>query len=350
MLALRRGLTGLATQTTARVMTSVRHASTFKAQDDHALEFREKPESLSYFTGNYKYNDLLIELDALYKQFARTAIGKKSDQMYSWKLRDKMSEALAIPLKTSQWRKIVAHLNSLTSLPHPLPAPILEAIEPYRRADLDQREHATRVKTLDDMGRALGVGRRKESSARCYVVEGDGQVLINGTPLHDYFKRPVDQAEVTLPLQVTENMDKYNIWALVEGGGNTGKVLLFISYPSPAHLIRSVKAKPKPSSSVLLAPCSFTMLSGNPPYVRLAVSPVIPESSNVRRRVSARPVQSTLGMSYASRHVQPLTLFVFQGQALNIILSYTTYTPNPTSLSFSSFLCHIASLLLCLNI
>ncbi|ORZ03570.1 ribosomal protein S9/S16-domain-containing protein [Syncephalastrum racemosum] len=244
MLALRRGLTGLATHTTARVMTSVRYASTFRVQDDHALEVREKPESLSYFTGNYKYNDLLIELDALYKQFARTAIGKKSDQMYSWKLRDKMSEALAIPLKTSQWRKIVAHLNSLTSLPHPLPAPILEAIEPYRRADLDQREHATKVKTLDDMGRALGVGRRKESSARCYVVEGDGQVLINGTPLHEYFKRPIDQAEVTLPLQVTENTDKYNIWALVEGGGNTGQAQAIKLGVARALLVHNADWKP----------------------------------------------------------------------------------------------------------
>ena len=205
-------------------------------QQDSLYEVREKPQSLSYFTGNYKYNDLLIELDALHKTFATwegetTSADKDTttiDQQQSnaWKLRDKMEQMLEIPLKTSQWRKIVLHLNTLASLPKPLPAPVEEVLRPYRRYDQQQQTDSagSSSKTLDALGRAYAVGRRKESSARCWVVEGDGQILINGVSINDYFQRPVDRDEVNLPLEAIESKDQYNVWALVNGGGSTGKV------------------------------------------------------------------------------------------------------------------------------
>ncbi|KAI7851696.1 ribosomal protein S5 domain 2-type protein [Circinella umbellata] len=225
------------------VIQTVRFASTrqqpqqqpFQQQQDSIYEVREKPQSLSYFTGNYKYNDLLIELDALHKTFAdwqgETTLGEQDigtpDQQQSnaWKLRDKMEQMLEIPLKTSQWRKIVLHLNTLASLPKPLPAPVEEVLRPYRRYDQQQQTGSvgSSSKTLDALGRAYAVGRRKESSARCWVVEGDGQVLINGVSINDYFQRPVDRDEVNLPLEAIESKDKYNVWALVNGGGSTGQ-------------------------------------------------------------------------------------------------------------------------------
>ncbi|CAO3617533.1 unnamed protein product [Cunninghamella blakesleeana] len=105
---------------------ALRTMATLQAQKNKTiyndiLAEREKPNSLSYFTGNYKYNDLLIELDTLYKQYVdwkptsttteiivednNSSNKNKADKVYSWKLRDKMSEMLAIPLKTSQWRR-----------------------------------------------------------------------------------------------------------------------------------------------------------------------------------------------------------------------------------------------------
>lgn len=212
---------------------------------DEILQYREKPDSLSYFTGNFKYNDLLIELDALYKQFEdwkptdsvvtdalpsdlfQTADQQlqAADKVYSWKLRDKMSELLAIPLTTSQWRKITSHLSALASLPRPLPPSVVKILEPYQRFDATQNKQI-QVKTLDELGRAYAVGRRKESSARCYLVEGEGKVLVNGMELNEYFQRSVDRDEVTLPLDVTENKDKFNAWVVVKGGGSTGKYII----------------------------------------------------------------------------------------------------------------------------
>ena len=221
-LLLRRGLFAAAASKTLTRPLSVRFAST----DSSLYEVREKPQSVSYFTGNYKYNDLLIELDALHKKYAdwQGDGSALQQQVNAWKLREKMSQMLAIPLKTSQWRKIVAHLNTLAALPKPLPQPVEQALAPYQRYDQEQQQQqqASTSKTLDALGRAFAVGRRKESSARCYVVEGDGQVLVNGMTLEEYFKRPVDRDEVKLPLEVTENKESFNVWALVNGGGSTG--------------------------------------------------------------------------------------------------------------------------------
>ncbi|KAI8346875.1 ribosomal protein S9/S16-domain-containing protein [Choanephora cucurbitarum] len=220
-------------------------------QNDDVLQYREKPGSLSYFTGNYKYNDLLIEFDALYKRFEdwkpseQTAAAPQNDKAYSWKQRDKMSQLLSIPLTTSQWRKITAHLNMLASLPKPLPPAVAKIIEPYGRFDATQ-QGASEQKThsLDDMGRAYAVGRRKESSARCYLVEGEGKVLINGLELSEYFQRPVDRDEVTLPFEVTDSKEKYNAWIVVKGGGSTGQAQAIKLGLGKALLIHDNELKP----------------------------------------------------------------------------------------------------------
>ncbi|KAF7726187.1 37S ribosomal protein S9, mitochondrial [Apophysomyces ossiformis] len=224
------------------------------------LALREKPESLSYFTGNYKYNDFLIELDALYKQYADWKGAKEAtvntvepdsalntetvpEATYSWKLRDKMSQTLQIPLKTSQWRKIILHLNALASLPKPLPQPVIRVLQKYERFDSTQQA-TVKSKTLDELGRAYAVGRRKESIARCWVVEGEGKIMINGTELSSYFQRPSDCDQVTLPLTATENLEKYNVWAVVNGGGSSGQSQAIKLGIGKALLVHNDELKP----------------------------------------------------------------------------------------------------------
>ncbi|KAI8369289.1 ribosomal protein S9/S16-domain-containing protein [Radiomyces spectabilis] len=272
----RRGLANLVPATTKRFHVptvyafssilsnhSVRHAttqaSTFAPNHgmDDLLTFREKPHSLSYFTGNYKYNDLLIDLDVLYKRhinhkpveaslpssFVPSGGADATSTTYAWKLRDKMSEMLGIPLKTSQWRKITSHLDALASLPQPLPLEVKLVLDTYVRSDTTQ-EKVAKVRTLDELGRAYAAGRRKESTARCWVVEGEGKILVNGQELDSYFKRPVDREEVTWPLQVTENMDKYNVWVVVNGGGSTGQAQAIKLGIGKALLIHNSELKP----------------------------------------------------------------------------------------------------------
>jgi small subunit ribosomal protein S9 len=239
------------------VCRSLRMASTYSAAANHEedmLAYREKPDSLSYFTGNYKYNDLLIELSSLFKahnkpQQQATASNPPSEletptnQVYTWKLRDKMSEFLGIPLTTSQWRKIVMQLNQLASLPKPLPPQVEAELAKYTRYDTTQQQQVKR-KELDDMGRAFAVGRRKESSARCYIVEGEGKILVNGQELGAYFNRLVDREEVTLPFESTSTLGKYNAWIIVEGGGSTGQAQAIKLGLGKALLVHDPELKP----------------------------------------------------------------------------------------------------------
>lgn len=66
-------------------------------------------------------------------------------------------------------------------------------------------------------------GRRKSASARVYLRPGEGQVLINGCSLEEYFGRETARMVVRQPLQVVDREGTFNIYATVSGGGNTGQ-------------------------------------------------------------------------------------------------------------------------------
>jgi small subunit ribosomal protein S9 len=54
-----------------------------------------------------------------------------------------------------------------------------------------------------------GTGRRKEAVARVRLLPGDGEIVVNGKPLAEYFGRSVSLAGVRLPFRVTETEGRY---------------------------------------------------------------------------------------------------------------------------------------------
>jgi small subunit ribosomal protein S9 len=66
-------------------------------------------------------------------------------------------------------------------------------------------------------------GRRKESVARVRLVDGSGQVTLNGRPLEDYFPTMATRLRVMEPLQITQTQGRYDVLATLEGGGQTGQ-------------------------------------------------------------------------------------------------------------------------------
>ena len=76
---------------------------------------------------------------------------------------------------------------------------------------------------MDDVTKHTAVGRRKESVARVRLVSGKGQITVNARPYEKYFLRETDRIIVTQPLQITNNVDKYDINANISGGGLTGQ-------------------------------------------------------------------------------------------------------------------------------
>ncbi len=68
-----------------------------------------------------------------------------------------------------------------------------------------------------------GTGRRKSSVARVFVRKGSGAITVNGKSLEDFFGRETSRMIVHQPLELTENVDKFDIKVTVKGGGITGQ-------------------------------------------------------------------------------------------------------------------------------
>ena len=68
-----------------------------------------------------------------------------------------------------------------------------------------------------------GTGRRKKSIARVRLVEGNGDITVNGQSLDEYFGTEILKVIVKQPLTVTNTVTKYDVICKVEGGGYTGQ-------------------------------------------------------------------------------------------------------------------------------
>lgn len=119
------------------------------------------------------------------------------------------------------------------------------ALKMYER---EEREVGTEAKDtgkkIDEYGRAYATGRRKESSARVWMIptkEGSelldqqaeagkqvetiptSQVLVNHLPLATHFEKPADRDTVLRSMRLTGLLGGYNVFALVRGGGTSGQ-------------------------------------------------------------------------------------------------------------------------------
>jgi small subunit ribosomal protein S9 len=71
--------------------------------------------------------------------------------------------------------------------------------------------------------RILVTGRRKSSVARVFMRPGSGKLIVNGRDLKSYFKREVLVIAALEPLSTTETKDRFDVDAVVVGGGLTGQ-------------------------------------------------------------------------------------------------------------------------------
>ena len=69
----------------------------------------------------------------------------------------------------------------------------------------------------------MATGRRKTSVARVRLVPGNGKRTVNGVEFDRYFCRMVLTRMATEPLLATNLADKYDVIALVRGGGPAGQ-------------------------------------------------------------------------------------------------------------------------------
>ena len=68
-----------------------------------------------------------------------------------------------------------------------------------------------------------GTGRRKSSIARVRLVEGTGNITINGKSIDEYLGVETLKVIVKQPLVATNTLSKYDVICKVVGGGFTGQ-------------------------------------------------------------------------------------------------------------------------------
>src|ERR1700694_1480106 len=68
-----------------------------------------------------------------------------------------------------------------------------------------------------------GTGRRKNAVARVRLYPGEGTIMVNNKPPLQYFGRRMLEMVVVEPLKLTETSKRFNISAMVDGGGMSGQ-------------------------------------------------------------------------------------------------------------------------------
>ncbi|KAL4899678.1 hypothetical protein BDW74DRAFT_171363 [Aspergillus multicolor] len=185
---------------------------------------RVVPASPSYFTGSPRFFDHLLNLENLSAKYAAlpTVAANDAPRMAWLKLpafRDLVGER--VPSKKYKGLlKVLQRLNRID--PAIRPQEVRLALKEFLRPGNPYIAKATTI-PVDELGRARGKGKRKESSAVVSLVEGDGEVRVNGKSLVEAFPRVHDRESATWALRSSNRLDKYNVWATVSGGGTTGQ-------------------------------------------------------------------------------------------------------------------------------
>ena len=66
-------------------------------------------------------------------------------------------------------------------------------------------------------------GRRKKATARVWLKEGDGNIVVNGKKMEEYFGRDDLRMIIRQPFDATKVSNRFDITATVCGGGEGGQ-------------------------------------------------------------------------------------------------------------------------------
>lgn len=90
--------------------------------------------------------------------------------------------------------------------------------------DIKQEESPDQIKdSKKTVLHSIGTGRRKTATARVRLTEGTGKIVINKRPIEKYFPREVHRIIIQQPLKTVKEIDKFDIFVNVMGGGETGQ-------------------------------------------------------------------------------------------------------------------------------
>ncbi|KAL9587734.1 MAG: hypothetical protein Q9212_000025 [Teloschistes hypoglaucus] len=235
--------------TTSRKRATAAPPIKFSSQDDlpplNVQNARVVPASPSYFSGRPDFTDNLLNLQALLRRYQTLpTVAPGQAPRVAWRTVSQYRLLVGEPVRASKYHQVIEILKRLNQI-HPavMPGDLQEAMQIYKR-DINPYDVVKRPSVIDEDGRACGIGRRKSSSAKVFLVQGEGQVLINGKNINQIFGRIHDRESALWALKATSRMDKYNIWALVSGGGTTGQAEALTLGTAKALMVHEPDLKP----------------------------------------------------------------------------------------------------------
>lgn len=88
------------------------------------------------------------------------------------------------------------------------------------------------AKKAKDLKYYQAIGRRKTAVARVrlYLTGSNslkikpGEIIVNNKPIKEFFPDKTDQEKYPFPLKLTNNLDRFAISILVQGGGKSGQL------------------------------------------------------------------------------------------------------------------------------
>lgn len=279
-----------------------------KKREELMARIRIVPASPSYFTGKPNFTDDLISLKALLRKYQLLPVFPPGQApRVAWKSVEQYKAMVgAEPVKSARYQRLLEILKRLNSINSAImPEEVSDTLSRYKRAvDLSQARKKQGYVNAD--GIALGVGRRKTSTARAYLVEGEGEVLVNGKSLTQFFARLHDRASAVWALKATERVDKYNVFALVKGGGATGQAEALTLAVAKALLVHEPLLKPALRRGTSNPTFPSIICNANSLYSWLC-NPRSPQSRKEKTRPSQGSQKACLGQALIS---QP-ALFVY---------------------------------------
>ena len=69
----------------------------------------------------------------------------------------------------------------------------------------------------------MGTGRRKSSVARVILTPGSGKIIVNGRDVNEYMPFEVLVMDLKQPLELTNNLETFDVDCNVSGGGFSGQ-------------------------------------------------------------------------------------------------------------------------------
>lgn len=296
-------LNTLRTRTYATEITPVPAAPPIDFDSFTKKPARIIPASKAYFSGSPLFIDQLLSLEALQAKYASlpTVSTAEAPRMAWFKLpqfRDFVGEP--VPMKKyKSLLKILQQLNRIKQ--EQLPAEVRKVLALYLRPG-NPYDRTIIPRTVDENGRARAKGKRKESTAVVQLVEGEGEVLVNGKNIVEVFKRVHDRESALWALRVTQRMDKYNVWVTAKGGGVTGQAEATTLAIGRALLLHEPGLKPVlrkgmfPSLLItdllMIWTCLLTCISS-----QLVPSQSMPVVSRERSQAMSRPAKCPPGSS-----------------------------------------------------